>query len=402
MLIDWLFTKDINEKDLAKNLSNNTTHVAIIRTHNLYLLSTSVGEDTISEAFANLSNNLHNTFTNVKLKQLSYDSLIVFFSADSNGVRNTMKTVIRKTVRKSLKDPISPFRLILKCGISTIQDINNISTPIKNALVALNAIGSIEYSVILVHSEIKDKLESYKDDADMASYFLSAHRDKRLQLFFQPVIDTKTLKTISFEALLRIRSKNNEILSAGPFILIAEKLGFIHYIDQFVLKCAAKKLIENPTLKLAVNISSLTIENGDWIKTAKRLFKSNNIAERLTIELTETALPQDNSVILKFIHKVKGLGCKIAIDDFGSGNTSFKQLKTVKADILKIDGIFIKDINHNPDSILFVKTLLEFARAHNLTTVAEFVETEEIARTLMKLGVDCMQGYYFGQATEQI
>lgn len=310
-----------------------------------------------------------------------------------------MKIVTKKTVKSSLLDKKSPFRLILKCGIAEVEDIKNLSPSIKNSLVSLNAIGAIEHSVILVHSEIKDKIEAYKDEAAMATYFLSAYRDKRLQLFFQPVVDAKTSKTVSFEALLRIRSKNSEMISAGPFILIAEKLGFIHHIDQFVLRCAAKKLLDDPSLKLSVNISTLTMENGEWLQTAKKAFKGNNIAQRLTIELTETALPQDNGVILKFIQKVKALGCKIAIDDFGSGNTSFKQLKIVKADILKIDGIFIKDINHNPDSILFVDTLLKFARAHNLTTVAEFVETEEIAKTLLKLGVDCIQGYYFGKAT---
>jgi len=368
MLLDWLFTKDINTKNLEKNISSSTTHVAIIRIHNLYLLSLSVGEAPINKAFKNFSNNLKSVFNYVCIEQLSYDSFIVFFSSDSTTVRSSMKIVTKKTVKSSLLDKKSPFRLILKCGIAEVEDIKNLSPSIKNSLVSLNAIGAIEHSVILVHSEIKDKIEAYKDEAAMATYFLSAYRDKRLQLFFQPVVDAKTSKTVSFEAL-------------------------------FVLRCAAKKLLDDPSLKLSVNISTLTMENGEWLQTAKKAFKGNNIAQRLTIELTETALPQDNGVILKFIQKVKALGCKIAIDDFGSGNTSFKQLKIVKADILKIDGIFIKDINHNPDSILFVDTLLKFARAHNLTTVAEFVETEEIAKTLLKLGVDCIQGYYFGKAT---
>ena len=102
--------------------------------------------------------------------------------------------------------------------------------------------------------------------------------------------------------------------------------------------------------------------------------------------------------VIEFVDTVQSLGCQIAIDDFGAGYTSFTQLKLLNADIIKIDGIFIRDIVDNHDSRLFVKTLIDFAKAFCLQTVAEFVETGDIAKNLIDLGVDYLQGYYFGKA----
>ena len=118
---------------------------------------------------------------------------------------------------------------------------------------------------------------------------------------------------------------------------------------------------------------------------------------RLIFEITETAVHGDLKHSARFCAEVQALGCMVALDDFGSGYTSFRQLKTLSIDFVKIDGAFIRDLTDNADSRLFVKTMLDFIRGFGLKSVAEFVENGEIAKMLMELGVDYLQGYYFGK-----
>lgn len=246
-------------------------------------------------------------------------------------------------------------------------------------------------------SESEVVKESY-NQMKMARYILDAMEGHRLKLAFQPVISAKTGHTESYEALLRILTPEGQIISAGPFIPAAEKYGFIHIIDEFVLQLVIRELELDSDVKIALNVSNVTATDRKWYALAKNLLKDEKIAERLTVEITETASDNDLYDIALFVESVKSLGCRVAIDDFGAGYTSFKQLKVVNADVLKIDGVFVRDIVENPESKLFVNILLEFAKAYNLETVAEFVETGEIAKVLMELGVDYLQGFYFGKA----
>ena len=117
---------------------------------------------------------------------------------------------------------------------------------------------------------------------------------------------------------------------------------------------------------------------------------------RMMVEITETAVHLDIKRTAYFVASLQSFGAMVALDDFGSGYTSFRQLKTLSVDIIKIDGVFVKDLVGNHDNMLFIKTMLDFTNGFGLKTVAEFVENGETAKLLMKLGVEYLQGYYFG------
>lgn len=280
--------------------------------------------------------------------------------------------------------------------ISSITE-SNTQDALGRAAVALYE--SIESNQVQVFFDPESEVvqESY-NQMKMARFILDAINEHRLKLAFQPVISAKDGHVESYEALLRIITADNQIITAGPFIPAAEKYGFINVIDEFVLRLVVNELEIDPHVKIALNVSNVTATDKKWYSLAKELLKDEKIAARLTVEITETASENDLHAISLFVENVKSLGCRVAIDDFGAGYTSFKQLKVVSADVLKIDGVFVRDIVDNPESKLFVNILLEFAKAYNLKTVAEFVETGEIAKVLMELGVDYLQGFYFGQA----
>jgi len=154
-------------------------------------------------------------------------------------------------------------------------------------------------------------------------------------------------------------------------------------------------------INLSVNISNIGVLNKRLLKRIETLFKKDDVAKRLIIEITETSLNQDFANTKKFIDTLHEYGCRFALDDFGSGFTSFKQLLNLPIDIIKIDGSYIRDILSNNHSRFFVEALIHLADDLGIKTVAEFVENGEIARFLIDIKIGGMQGNFFLPASEK-
>ena len=245
----------------------------------------------------------------------------------------------------------------------------------------------------------KSKIEECRKDLEDTAYFQRVIIENKLKLAFQPVISMRTGKVKSYESLLRIMDDNGSVKSAGKYICLAERMGFIEQVDFIVLDLVAKELAANPQIRLGVNVSSISVAGDEWLEYTRELCSKHDIASRLIVELTETGMHADMDKVARFVEALQLLGCEVAIDDFGTGYTSFTQLKSLNADLIKIDGSFIRDIVNCSENQLFVKTMVNFAKSFGLRTVAEFVENGETVKELMKLGVDYMQGFYFSEAT---
>lgn len=232
----------------------------------------------------------------------------------------------------------------------------------------------------------------------LANYLRKAIENNRIKMAFQPVIESKTGRIAHYEALLRLIGEDGKISSAGALIPIAERMGLIDMIDHVVLDLVVAELKQAPNLTLAFNVSNLTTDNSQWLEHLTRLLKEDeSIGPRLIAEITETAAQRDLRRTAYFVATLQEMGMHVSLDDFGSGYTSFRQLKALSVDSVKIDGAFIKDLVDNADNRFFVKTLLDFTNGFGLKAVAEFVENGETAKMLMDLGVHYMQGYYFGK-----
>ena len=231
----------------------------------------------------------------------------------------------------------------------------------------------------------------------MVDEVISALEAGRMRLALQPMIETRTGKARIYECLLRMERPNGELVSAGQFIEIAEQLGLSRVIDRRTLEMAVALLKQHPELTLSVNVSSLTANEPDWLATLRQLIKDDaSITPRMIIEITETSVIVDMDLMKAFVDTLREMGCRIAIDDFGAGYTSFKNLKALKVDIVKIDGAFVKDIMEDKADQAFIKTMVELARTFDLETVAEWVGDERAARFLSDAGIDYLQGFHFG------
>ncbi len=226
---------------------------------------------------------------------------------------------------------------------------------------------------------------------------MSALNENRLVLAYQPIVGAVSRTPEYYECLLRLIRKDGSLAVAGEFIPAAEKLGLVRLIDWRALEMAVAQLRSHPTLKLSLNVSGTTANDQSWLNAFVDYMRDNiSVATRLTVELTETASLYAFEENARFVSRLRELGCRVAIDDFGAGYTSFRNLHTLRFDMVKIDGAYIKNLSHSPDNQVFVRTLAELARNFQLETVAEWVDSEEDAKLLTQFGVDYFQGFHFG------
>jgi diguanylate cyclase (GGDEF)-like protein len=232
----------------------------------------------------------------------------------------------------------------------------------------------------------------------IADDVVAALNDSRLVFAYQPIVNAMTLLPEHHECLLRLRKPDGSIVAAGQFIPASEQLGIIRLVDRRALEMTIAKLHKHPGTTLAVNVSGTTAVDPSWLQSfIHYILEHHDVANRLIVELTETAALEDFEKSTRFISKLREMGCRVAIDDFGAGFTSFRNLQMLRVDMVKIDGAYVKGLAQSPDNQIFVRTLVDLAKNFNLQTVAEWVGSSEEAQLLASFGVDYFQGFHFGE-----
>ena len=240
-----------------------------------------------------------------------------------------------------------------------------------------------------------------RDSVRATDEIVAALNERRIALAYEPVVEAKTRKIAFYECLMRVHRPDGRIAHANEIIPVAERVGLMRMLDYRVLELVVNELAAAPDLTASVNVSPASTVDPDWWAGLGALLRANtSAAGRLIIEITETAAIQDVDDARGFVTRVKDLGCRIAIDDFGAGNTSFRNLRKLGVDIVKIDGAFVQNIVKSSDDRAFVHTLIDLSRRLGLKTVAEWVQDEEAAQLLADWGCDCLQGALIGLASD--
>jgi EAL domain-containing protein (putative c-di-GMP-specific phosphodiesterase class I) len=231
---------------------------------------------------------------------------------------------------------------------------------------------------------------------------VAALNDRRVALVFEPVARTGSRETAFYECLMRLQRPDGSLLPAQDVVPVAERLGLVRLLDHRVLELVVDELEAAPHLRASLNVSPPSTTDPDWWNgLVAQLRMRPGVAERLIIEITETAAIHDINETLGFVTRAKDLGCRIAIDDFGAGYTSFRNLRKLGVDLVKIDGAFVQNILRSADDRAFVQTLIDLARRLGLETVAEWVQDEEAAAMLAGWGCDNLQGALIGLASTE-
>lgn len=220
-------------------------------------------------------------------------------------------------------------------------------------------------------------------------------------LHYQPQISMLTGQVIGLEALIRWQHPERGLVAPIEFISLAESIGIIDQIDNWVLNRACQQNVDwhkngFPLLQIAVNISPIHFRNIGLLKSVNQVLKNTGLpAEKLELEITENVIQTQGS--LEIFSQLKELGIKIALDDFGTGFSSLSSLKHLPIDCLKVDKIFIDDLDNNTHTPLLLGTIIGLAKSFEYKLVAEGVETIDQALIMSGLGCEVVQGYYFSR-----
>jgi diguanylate cyclase (GGDEF)-like protein len=229
-----------------------------------------------------------------------------------------------------------------------------------------------------------------------------ALKDDRLMLLYQPIRSLAGKQREAYEVLLRLVDENDKLIAPGEFLDTAERSGLIEEVDLRVVRMAcetqARCRREGRKLCLSVNLSGYQFNNMAVAEVIQDIIRETGAdPTRLTFEITETSALQNIALAEKFIHRLKGLGCRFALDDFGAGYTSLSHLRNIPLDAIKIDGCFVQRLDQSPRDQALVEAVTGMGHALGLEVTAEFVENEATLQVLERMGVDHAQGYHIGR-----
>ncbi|SPH23369.1 Cyclic di-GMP phosphodiesterase YfgF [Defluviimonas aquaemixtae] len=238
-------------------------------------------------------------------------------------------------------------------------------------------------------------------DRETMSMVRRAVEKRDVLLAFQPIFQSASLDCPAFyEGLIRLLDESGRIIPAREFIDAIETQELGRIVDCLALDMGLQSLRQDPGLRLAINMSARSIAYPRWMKTLRRGLKGDaTLAERLILEITESSAMLMPDIVSVFMSELQSEGIAFALDDFGSGYTSFRYLREFYFDIIKIDGQLIRGVANSPDDQCLTLALMSIARQFDMFAVAESVETADDAEWLIENGMDGMQGYYFGAPT---
>ncbi|MEL6495976.1 MAG: GGDEF domain-containing phosphodiesterase, partial [Cyanobacteria bacterium J06623_7] len=236
----------------------------------------------------------------------------------------------------------------------------------------------------------------------------SALARKELYLDYQPIISLRDNKIEGFEALVRWHHPQKGIISPGEFIPLAEDIGLIIDLGDWILTAACQQLAlwqqqfatfpESSAWKMSINVSSQQFQEPSFInKLEQTLLNTNLDPSCLKLEITERVLIESEAITQKNLQAIQKSDIKLSIDDFGTGYSSFSYLRSLPIDNLKIDRSFIEDIDCNQENLEIVKTIITLAHTLGMDTIAEGIETEEQMEIMTGLNCEMAQGYYFAK-----
>jgi len=245
----------------------------------------------------------------------------------------------------------------------------------------------------IVFYEELDNFREYQNNMLWTKKLKQALDKDNIIVYFQPLVNNETMNVDKYECLVRMID-DDKVIAPFFFLEVSKKANQYRNITKIVIEKSFKEF-ENLPFEFSINVSYEDIEDKNFLNFIKYKLQKYDVAKRVVWEILEDEGVKSYDILFEFIKEVKALGCKVAIDDFGSGYSNFEHLLRMDVDYLKIDASLVKYIATDENSYKVVKTIVEFANSLNLKTIAEYVENEEILNITKELGVDFSQGYHF-------
>ena len=354
-----------------------------------------IAGDNILKKFANRLKNMFKENEYIKLKRLSGDEFALLF------VEKPPLEDFIKTAEKLIKDVEKMIFLYKKNEIGirvTVGGVYQIEKALEKADIALKSAKKQRKSFLLYDEKLNIE-EHYKDNMEWVKKLKKAIEQDMIVPYFQPVFDNNSDKIASYECLIRLIESNGNVVSPYLFLTIAKKSRLYSELTKIMIEKSCKHF-ENIDYDFSVNLSVEDILNNDMVSYIKQKIKTHNVANKIIFEILESEGIENYEEVSLFISEMKEFGCRIAIDDFGSGYSNFEHLLKLNIDYIKIDGTLIKNLDKDVNAQVVVETIVNFAQRLSILTVAEFVHNEAVFMKVKELNINRSQGFFLGMPKE--
>lgn len=290
---------------------------------------------------------------------------------------------------------IDTIENLITFSIGVAKIVNGLDT-IINAEFALDLSKKHGKKFKLVYESESEKISQEKENIAWLKKTREYILTDMIVPHYQPIVDVQTEKLFKYEALARVID-GDKVITPDKFLNAASRLGLLSSVTKSMINKSFKKF-SGTDVSFSINITERDIMDGYLVDFIKVKSKRYNIEPKnVTFEILENlTLSEDGDFISKTISLVKDYGCEIAIDDFGSENSNFSRILSLKSDYIKVDGAFVINCDKDLEKQKIIAAIVQLAKRLEIKTIAEYVSTKEIFETVRDLGIDYAQGYYFG------
>lgn len=356
-----------------------------------------IAGDNILKEFSNRLKSMFDNIYNIEVKRLSGDEFALFFM-DKPPVTDLVHTA-KKLIKDAEKMIFFHENNELAVRI-TIGGVYQLEGALEKADIALKSARKQQKSFLLYDEKLNVE-EQYKENMEWVKNLKKAIEQDKIVPYFQPIYDNISNKITSFECLIRLIDSDNNIIGPYKFLTIAKKSRLYSKLTRLMIKKSCEHF-EHLDYSFSVNLSVEDILNKNTVDYIKESIKQHKVSKKIIFEILESEGIENYEDISYFIAGMKTLGCRISIDDFGSGYSNFEHLLKLNVDFIKIDGTLIKNLDIDTNAQMVVETIVDFSKRLNILTVAEFVHSEEIFKKVKELGINNSQGFYLCEPQEQI
>ncbi|MEK9950938.1 MAG: EAL domain-containing protein, partial [Curvibacter sp.] len=337
----------------------------------------------------------------MKLGRVGGDEFVILLP----GTRMPLATVIARGIIENIDE--KPFRVGEKAfyvrgsiGLIEVSPGAQFKEVLSTSDRACREAKSGQHRGLVVYEQGSPAFREHQAELRLIGELSASESIDGLYLEMQPIMSlTRPSDALNFEVLLRMRDTAGELLPVHRVIAAAEDSGRMSRIDHWVLTTTLAWLDQHRdklqrTQFVCINLSGASLNDEEFMQEVFGILRRNShVSSFLTIEITESVALHDLKNTRRFIDKVRSYGARVALDDFGAGYTSFSYLKELPADLLKIDGSFVVNMNQHPANVSIVEAIVNLARNLGMKTIAEWAEDSATVQALSEIGVDCVQGY---------
>ena len=358
----------------------------------------SAGDEVLQQVTARMTSLVSQ---NIHIGRVGGDEFVIIFSHTPIA---TATLICQDIANKVSQEPYivgdKVFHLECSMGLIEVDDNFEFKDAMSIADRACRNAKNGKHLGLVVYQRHDQAFKQHETDLELTSILSSPTATDNMYLEMQPIMSlTQPRQSLNFEVLLRMRDCTGNLIPTDRLIKAAESIGRMGVIDRWVLNTTLAWMDSHQpqlvnTQFVCVNLSGASLNDESFLQFVYDKLQSNlHMAGQLCLEITETVALHDVENTRRFIHAVRSFGAKVALDDFGSGYTSFSYLKELKTDILKIDGNFIVNMNQHPANVAIVETIVNLAKNMGMKVVAEWAEDCATVQTLTEIGVDYVQGY---------